>query len=275
MQLIKKFCKGFGKELQLQNFNYEYNRVELFYKSQWQKNELSFTYLLYRWVLALFFLGVHIICMIVQFCDGKFFIYMTNWGFGMCTITQIIAAIQVTRWHFDLQNIRSLVQESGAKARMTRSLKLYWLIYNMSLSLALIISTVYWIFLHGKMNKPARFPVISVLTHGLNSVLMIIDFLIIAFPLRLLHVVYCMSTAIFFFVFTVIYHFSGGTDEFGNHYVYPILDWTKPVGCIITFAGIFMLYIIFWLLLFGVYKLKRVFNRAFSIVWSPHAVGLL
>lgn len=48
-------------------------------------------------------------------------------------------------------------------------------------------------------DKPMRFPAISIITHGMNSVMMLIDFLVIAFPLRILHMVYGMSLAIFFF----------------------------------------------------------------------------
>ncbi|XP_017154088.1 protein rolling stone [Drosophila miranda] len=275
MQLFDDFCKSFNKELQRENFGFAYKRVHLFYRSQWQKDDTNSLYLLYRWIWALFFLGVYIMCIIVQFCDGKFFIYMTNWGYGLCTITMLIAAVQVTCWHYDLRNTRSLVQESGNKTETTRGLKIYWWLYNMTISLALIISTVYWVFLHGKMNKPMRFPAISVITHGLNTVMMLIDFLVVAFPLRLLHVVYSMALAILFFVFTLIYHFCGGTDEFGNPYVYPILDWNNPTRCLVTFVGIFVLIMCYWLLLFGLYKLKRMFNRAFSVVWTPHAVGLI
>lgn len=207
------------------------------YIFQWQKNEVSTVYLLYRWLLALIFLGVYITCIILQYCDGKFFIYMTNWGFGLITITMIVAAVNVTRWHYDLQNVRSLVQEAGQKARTTCGLKMYWWLYNISLLLALIISTVYWIFLNGRMSelanaiqtlniilnyilfysmcvdKPTRFPVISIVTHALNTVCMLIDFLVVAFPLRLWHMVQTMCMAIAFFLFTLIYHVCGGTDE--------------------------------------------------------------
>ncbi|XP_023162551.1 protein rolling stone [Drosophila hydei] len=275
MQFLKRFRKGLNNELQKQNFGFEYSHVHLFYKSLWQKNEVSTVYLLYRWLLALIFLGVYITCIILQYCDGKFFIYMTNWGFGLITITMIVAAVNVTRWHYDLQNVRSLVQEAGQKARTTCGLKMYWWLYNISLLLALIISTVYWIFLNGRMNKPTRFPVISIVTHALNTVCMLIDFLVVAFPLRLWHMVQTMCMAIAFFLFTLIYHVCGGTDEFGNPYVYPILDWNNPVRCLITFVGIFIMIICYWVILFGVHKLKQVFNRAFSIVWTPHAVGLI
>nr|ADG65076.1 hypothetical protein [Drosophila pseudoobscura] len=266
MKLFDDFCKSLNEELQRENFGFAYKRVDLFYRSQWQKGVTNALYLLYRWIWALFFLGVHIMCIIMQFCGGKFFIYMTNWGYGLCTITMLLAAVQVTCWHYDLRNTRSVVQESGNKTETTRGLKIYWWLYNMTITMALSISTVYWVFLHGKMNKPMRFPVTNVITHGLNTVMMLIDFLVVAFPLRLLHVVYSIALAILFFVFTLIYHFCGGTDEHGNPYVYPILDWNNPTSCLVTFAGIFVLIVCYWFLLFGLYKLKRKFNKASSSV---------
>ncbi|XP_033150632.1 protein rolling stone isoform X2 [Drosophila busckii] len=151
MQFFKRFWKGLNNELQKKHFGFEYNHVHLFYKSLWQKNEVSAYYLLYRWIWAILFLSIYIACTILQFCEGKFFIYMTNWGFGLATITMVYAAVQVTCWHYDVGNVRSLVQESGQKANTTCSLKVYWVLHNVSLLLALIISTVYWIFLNGRM----------------------------------------------------------------------------------------------------------------------------
>ncbi|EDV94058.1 protein rolling stone [Drosophila grimshawi] len=276
MQFLERFRKGLKNEFQKQHFGFEYSHVHLFYKSLWQKNEVSTAYLLYRWIWAILCLAVYITCIALQLCDGIFFIYMTNWGFGLITVTMLMGAVHVTCWHYDIRNVRSLVQESGQKGRTTTcSLKIYWWLYNMSLLMALIISTVYWVFLNGRMNKPARFPVISIITHALNSACMMIDFLIVAFPLRLLHMVQTMCLAIAFFLFTLIYHISGGTDEFGNPYVYPILDWHNPIRCLVTFVGIFLMIICFWTLLFGAHKLKQVFNRAFSIVWTPQSVGLI
>lgn len=275
MQFFKRFGKALSKELQKQNFGFGYNHVHLFYKSLWQKNEVSTFYLLYRWISAIFFLAVYITCINLQFCDGKFFIYMTNWGFGLITITMLLSAIHVTRWHYDLQNVRSLVNEAGQKAQTTWGLKIYWWLYNMSLLLALIISTIYWIFLHGKMKKPNRFPAISVITHALNTICMLIDFIIVAFPLRLLHMVHTMFLAIAYFLFSLIYHFCGGVDEYGNPYVYSILNWNNPMGCLMTFIGVFLIIVFYWVILFGFHKLKQAFNRAFSVVWTPHSVGLI
>lgn len=63
--------------------------------------------------------------------------------------------------------------------------------------------------------------------------------------------------------------------RFGNPYVYPILDWNNPMRCTVTFGGVFLMIIFYWLLLLVAHNLKQAFNRAFSIVWTPHAVGLI
>lgn len=63
--------------------------------------------------------------------------------------------------------------------------------------------------------------------------------------------------------------------SYGNHYVYPLLDWTVPSRGILTFAGVFLLYCIYCLLLYLVHKLKRFLHRLFSTVWSPQCVGLI
>lgn len=269
MKFLNKCGKRFKMNLSAENFGLECNRADLFYKSMWQKNEVSTVYLLYRWLCALFFLGVYIACITLQFSEGKFFIYMTNWGYGLATVTMIISAVLATQWHYDIHGVRTAAHESGQESSLSHGLKIYWLMYNVSLLMAPIISTVYWIFLSERTDKPNRFPAISFITHALNTIFMLIDFMIVALPLRLLHAVHTIFMATAFALFTLIYHFCGGTDEFGNPYVYPILNWSNPTNCMITFAGVFLMVIFYWLLLLGMHKLKQIFNRSFSIVWTP------
>lgn len=265
-----KLGQSLKTELSVENFGLECNHVDLFYKSMWQKNEVSTLYLLYRWLLALFFLGVSVSCITLQFSEGKFFIYMTNWGYSLATVTMLISAVQTTLWHYDIQCVRTGVHDlEGQKARMTLGMKIYWWMYNVSLLLAPMISTVYWIFLTGLVNRPNNFPAISFITHALNTIFMLTDFMIVALPLRLLHVLHTILLAIVYVVFTLIYHVCGGTDEFGNPYVYPILDWHNPRACLITFGGVLFMIICYWLLLLGMHKLKQIFNRSFSTFWKP------
>ncbi|XP_037960532.1 protein rolling stone [Teleopsis dalmanni] len=282
MKIFKSCMKSFAKEFKWKNFGFEYNQLEHFYRSKWQSNECSILYLIYRWICSLFFIGLFTSCLVLQFSDGKIFIFLTNWGIILCLFTQLTAALLVTCWHFDLGEIRATIYDHDAKAitgvansmRTPTIVKIYWLLHGVALLLALVITTVYWIFLHGKMNKPVRFPTISFATHCLNSVFMLTDFLVIGFPMRLLHTVYAMLLPIFYCLFTVLYYFCGGEDEYGNRYVYPILDWKSPSKGIITFAGVFSLYVVYCLILFLLDKLKNVIYCASRVVWKPHAVAL-
>ncbi|XP_013102294.2 protein rolling stone-like [Stomoxys calcitrans] len=275
MQLTGKCTNSFRSEFRWKNFGFHHNQLDEFYRSQWQSGEKSAWFLLYRWLWTLFFVSVFLSCLVLQFSEGKYFIFLTNWGIMLCVITQLLGVVLATRWYFDVNAIRSTACEGAQVKKTPTAVKFYWLLHAISVPLALIITTVYWSFLHGKMNKPNRFPVMSFVTHCLNSVFMLVDFLIVAFPVRLLHAIYAMLLPIVFCCFTVVYYFCGGTDDFGNHYVYPLLDWKVPSRGLLTFAGVFALYCIYCILLYALFKFKRFLHRTFSAVWSPHCVGLI
>lgn len=109
-------------------------------------------YLYYRWTWASFFTAVFLACLILQFCEGKYFIFLTNWGIMLCLLTQVLAAVLATRWHFNYEGIRTDCSKTKDK-KTSPLIKCYWLLYVVALPLALVITTVYWLFLHGKMSK--------------------------------------------------------------------------------------------------------------------------
>ncbi|XP_075151373.1 protein rolling stone-like [Haematobia irritans] len=272
MKLSDKKSNVIRTEFKWKNFGFSHNNLDEFYRSQWQHKETSSWYLLYRWLWAIVFLSIFLCSLVQQFAHGKFFIFYTNWGLMLCLASQLLGSLLVTRWHFDLGAVRSTIYEVSQMRKTPRLLTLYWLLYELAIPGALVVTTIYWAFLHGKMNKPNRFPVISFSTHCLNSVFMLVDFLIIAFPVRLLHTIYAMMVPITFFCFSFVYYLCGGTDDAGNHYVYPMLDWTEPRNCVITFIGIFILYCIYPSLLFAIHRLKC-FLR--SSDWSPQRKVLI
>lgn len=63
--------------------------------------------------------------------------------------------------------------------------------------------------------------------------------------------------------------------RYGNHFVYPLLDWKIPIRGVWTFFGVFSLYCIYSITLFVIFKLKRFLHRSLNVVWSPHCVGLI
>ncbi|XP_036320860.1 protein rolling stone [Rhagoletis pomonella] len=278
MQIKQSFARSIFNELKLRKFGFDHKQLDQFYRSQWQNCERSAYFLLYKWIWACFFISVFIASLVLQLSDGKLFIFLTNWGIILCLLTQLSGAVLATRWHFNLGGARSVATEARTLKEpppTPKLIKFYWLLHGSSLSLALIITTVYWMFLHGKMNKPMRYPVMSFITHCLNSVFMLVDFLIVAFPVRIVHALYWMLLPIIYYLFTLVYFLAGGRDEYGHPYVYPILDWTTPGRAVATFAGVFVLYLIYSIILFALSKFKRYFSRTLSAMDSPHAIGLI
>lgn len=88
------------------------------------------------------------------------------------------------------------------------------------------------------------------LTHAANAAGMLFDLLIVRYPIFLFHIIYSINIGIFYLLFTVIYYFAGGEDGRGNRFIYPVLDWSKPVPALITTAGTIVLGIIAHILVF-------------------------
>lgn len=52
----------------------------------------------------------------------------------------------------------------------------------------------------------------NVLTHAINSVLMLLDILIVSHPMRIYHVVQPMAFGLIYGVFSFLYYICGGVD---------------------------------------------------------------
>uniref|UniRef100_A0A1I8M350 Uncharacterized protein n=1 Tax=Musca domestica TaxID=7370 RepID=A0A1I8M350_MUSDO len=250
-------------ELKLRNIGFRHNQLDEFYRSKWQSEKTCVWFLLYRWLWFLIFLTIFLLCICNQFADGKYFIFFTNWGIVVCVITQLLAVILATQWHFNFQDVRSTISEVSQTLRTPKIVGLYWMLHNVTMVVASVISFIYWLFLHGKMDKPIRYPELTFITHCLNLVFMLVDYFIVAFPVRLMHTIYAMLFTISFFGFSGIYYLCGGTDDYGHHYVYPFLDWTTPVKCVRAFFGIFFLHCMCSVLLFGLYQVKRFLHKIY------------
>ena len=70
----------------------------------------------------------------------------------------------------------------------------------------------------------------------LNSAYVMVEILVSATPIRLLHVYQPLIYLTIYVLFTLIYYWAGGTSASGSHYIYSVLDWEE--------AGETMLYIL-------------------------------
>ncbi|KAI8438784.1 hypothetical protein MSG28_011168, partial [Choristoneura fumiferana] len=71
---------------------------------------------------------------------------------------------------------------------------------------------------------------LNLLVHGGNSVVMVVELAVTSHPVRAAHALYAASAGLAYGLFSALYWAAGGTDRLGLAYIYPTLDWNKPVG---------------------------------------------
>jgi hypothetical protein len=64
--------------------------------------------------------------------------------------------------------------------------------------------------------------------HVMNTVLVVIDLLVTAHPVRLLHCVHPIGLTACYTLFSFVYYCAGGTNKRGDYRIYPFLNWQKP-----------------------------------------------
>jgi len=251
--------------------DFNHKKPESFVRSQWQSGNKSVLFLIFRWFLAAYFFGCVSYAWTNNIIDGTFgywFIYMTNWGISICTISTIYAAILTTLHHF--QKI-DLTTES-------RSYKILWWLSNVSTVLAFKITIVYWALLfNGEwifrrlwnlrnlsiLIAKGETSIIDVWIHAGNSLGMLLEIIVARYTYRAFHFVYPILVGLIYLIFTLIYYYAGGVDSKGNNYIYSILNWgEKPLSAAIVVLGVMFLLIFLHIIALIIQKgRKRIFNR--------------
>ncbi|XP_075151371.1 protein rolling stone-like [Haematobia irritans] len=234
-----------GKEFQKEKFGLSHQPVDDFVKSQWQTSQKSYLWLLYRWGLAICFCVGVLGSLIQHHSEGKWFIYLTNWGFLLCMYISLFSALLVTIYHI----------KPNFFGNSTKLLKFYWASYWSVLVVATVITFMYWLFIFPTDNANAS-DLYNLWAHGFNSILMVLDHMLVAFPTRLLHFIYPLALGVIYAIFSIIYYYAGGLDPNGNAYIYEILDWSKPGWAALIVIGCVVLVLVFCFLLFCLYKLR-------------------
>ncbi|XP_034474142.1 protein rolling stone [Drosophila innubila] len=248
------------KEFRRKRCGFDHDTPDDFVKSQWQTCTKSMTYLIYRWFMALFFIGVVIESMWPQADDESsywlYFIYMTNWGIWMCMLTNLLGAILVSIWHHHPEYADKLLNMQA----WTSPFRIYWSMHIITLVLSVVITIIYWSILYDA--NESALDATNVLTHGFNSICMFIDLWIVAHPLRLLHVFLPVLFGIIYAIFSYIYQMCGGMNKKGKPYIYHVIDWSQPRNAFITVLGVLVLSCCVYALLFAFFKLRLFLSRS-------------
>ncbi|CAG9796418.1 unnamed protein product [Diatraea saccharalis] len=216
------------------------DKLSDFYASSWQRGESPVPMLVIRLVLAAVATGL-LIWSLVEGASPYWLIYLTNWGLllvTMMTTSGLLVSIIAICAKPDYDDIE-----------VPWYIGVYWFIYNIAVSLALMITALYWILLYNPDNYESRRMFwFDLSTHGFNSCIAIVELLVSRTPLRLLHIYQPLGIGVWYAVFTAIYYAAGGTDSKGEPYIYEVLDWRNgrrsTAIIFISFGGLMVIYIV-------------------------------
>ena len=187
------------------NTSYEYSSPNDFVQSQWQTREKSFIYLIYRWIIASFFIFSVITSVVNAVLRGElhvYYIYLTHWNLVFTMITAVWSACLVTRHQYD-----QLKHED----KMTKELKMFWFLSTSSNMYAFLVSMIYWGILY--KNDLNKIDLNNIVVHATNSLVVLMNLAVVKQPERFGLFIYPLFCGCMFLFFTWIYPFLGGKNR--------------------------------------------------------------
>lgn len=131
--------------------------------------------------------------------------------------------------------------------------KLTWIFYCIATAASVLVTVMFFAALWPQMDHAGGIDMENLQLHGINSVIVFVDLLLNAIPVRLLHGIYVVIYGVIYVIFTAIFYGAG------NHAaIYPgVLDWGMPGRTIGIVLGVAILGVtIIQFLLFCVHKIK-------------------
>ena len=227
--------------LQLRTSPYYYVSPLQWLPPKWQ---VQWLFLVYRWVIALYFLG-WLIDSGIQSGGPKFFIYLTNWSIILWVAYLLVAAVSAT-FKFIIVHLQQTAYSDHASTSDRPELievsqgccgiesdgtswyqKIQWLLWTFGSGAAISVVILYWAAIY---DEDQEVDGINANTHLTNGIVALFDIWFSGTPVRILHLVYIVLFGAAFSLFSGIYFVAGGEDPFGNRYIYTVLDYSDNPG---------------------------------------------
>lgn len=222
---------------------YRYDKVTDFYVSSWQKGESGTPLLIVRLILAMTAVGMT--CWSIAFFANRWWlIYLTNWGLLLVAGTMLSALlVSIMAKRRDLSNDTE---------ELPWYVSMYWLLTNVNVTIALLITILYWALLFStEIERSTAAFALDIFTHGLNSFVSLIELFASRTPVKLAHIYQPLALGLWYAAFSAIYYAAGGLNQEGNPFIYDVLDWRDGANAAIIVAiataGAFAMYILVWL----------------------------
>ncbi|VEN34542.1 unnamed protein product [Callosobruchus maculatus] len=232
----------------------------IFITCQWQKDKTvpNKKYLIYRLTVALLFLVTCLYsvyyerCMSLD-CFGFWLIYLTHWGYSLCTLQALLAAIMLSA--------SCISKRAGTKC--LKMYPCYWLMHTIATPIAFLITSLFWCAVYDP--EVLSFDANNYFVHANNSLMMLVDLLVVSHPTKLAHIIYPVSFAFLYMVFTMVYHSLGGVTRDGDPYIYTILNWDDPVPALLLCAGALCLIMVIYVMVYLLSKCRRRLHDKYCI----------
>ncbi|XP_059470493.1 protein rolling stone-like [Neocloeon triangulifer] len=273
--MVNTKCTRFWiKELRLENWKLNHQDATVFCKSQWFKDQTkaSKLYMIYRWLIVIFvFFGgifydmindiTYKQCKLSQLhCKLIWPVYLTNWNTTLLFLQSTLAAFLVTR---------HCICPKKSSNTMSAIHKAYWTLYNMSSGLAPIVTCMFWIFEY----KPEIHDLdyVNLREHAVFTIIVLIDVLVCAHPMRLLHLYQVGALGLGYVTFSLIYFLFGGINRQDQPYIYDILDWNHFWQAAFVAIGTLVFECFVFFTLWTVNLARRKMASKFSCVENENA----
>ncbi|KAL0850950.1 hypothetical protein ABMA28_006853 [Loxostege sticticalis] len=215
------------KKLKLQDDN-----ASDFYLSCWQRNRMAMPMLCIRLVLFAGCLGILLSSMLLPeriiYID-YWALYLTQWGLLMNLITTGMATAVSAVAYFK--------GPIDATFGLPWYIRLFWGCYCISVPVAFHITVFYYSFVMASMDEFEEYdlnPVLDVFTHGVNSIIMFLLLFTSNISVYFVQFLFPFAFMVIYMVFTIIYYYAGGTNPFGDRFIYLALDWGEPITATAT-----------------------------------------
>jgi len=131
-----------------------------------------------------------------------YFIYLTHWNLCTTVIAMCLNAYLVTRFHFDLVDDNE---------EMSTLMKVYWAMWNQSVTVSMIVTTIYWTAIFDASVDDIGMD--DVLVHMTNSIVPIIDIFIVNHPSKFSNMIWLVTFDLVYVLFTFVYQHLGGLNK--------------------------------------------------------------
>jgi hypothetical protein len=187
------------------------------------------------------------------FSPAYLFIYLTIWGFILWTLYLLISASASTakmifwivafckgrgntnereRTEEDANEVdeRGYEVVSWGDDRIAWYQKVQWVFYQLGPILQIAILLLYWSLLFHTMTPAQVYNAENFNVHMTGGVMAVVDIIANGIPISIYHVYIPFTFGVVYSVFTGVYYAAGGTDPYGNPFIYPTLNYEAAPG---------------------------------------------